>query len=120
MKPVLVGLSLFALVSCQSGLGPAADISGTWFGSGLEHSLTLNLVQQGTTVQGTGNSWGFISPPTHQYSITGSYALPTVTLTLTREDTTVSQLTGTVVDSRHMISVQRIGAFSDTLRLTRQ
>ena len=120
MKRFLVGLSLLAIVSCQNGLGPVADISGKWTGSRVEYSLTLDLVQQGPSVSGTGNSWAFIYPPTAEYTITGTYEFPRVTLTLTSNDTVVSQFTGTVVDGSHMIRVQRFGDFSDTLRLTRQ
>ena len=120
MKRRLVCLSLLALASCQNGLGPVTDISGTWVGAGLEHSLTLNLVQQGSSVRGTGSSWGFIYPPTHEYTITGTYSIPHVTLTLTSDDSIVSPFTGTLLDAHHMLSVRRFGAFSDTLRLTKQ
>lgn len=120
MKSALVSLSLLALVSCQNGLGPVADISGTWTGSRVEYHLTLDLVQQGSSVRGTGNSWAFIYPSTHEYTVTGTYSLPNVTLTLTSDDSVVSQFTGTVLDARHLIRVQNFGDWSDTLTFTRQ
>ena len=120
MQRTLVGLSLLTLVSCQNGLGPVGDISGTWTGSRVEYRLTLDLVQQGTVVRGRGDSWGFINPPTHEYTVTGTYSLPNVTLTLTRDDSIVSQFAGTVLDARHMIRVQNFGGWSDTLTFTRQ
>jgi len=119
MHRSLVCLSLLALVGCQSGLGPVTVISGRWTGWGLEHGLTLDLVQHGSAVSGTGSSWAFINPPIADYMIAGTYEFPSVTLTLTSHDTVVSQFTGTVVDGNHMIRVQRFGDFSDTLRLTR-
>ena len=120
MKRPLVSLSLLALVCCQSGLGPVGDISGTWTGSRVEYRLTLDLVQQDSSVSGTGNSWGFINPPTHEYTVTGRYALPRVTLTLTSDDSVASTFTGTVLDAHHMIRVQNVGDWSDTLTFTRQ
>jgi hypothetical protein len=120
MRRSFVSLSLLALVSCNNGLGPAADISGTWTASRVEYRLTLDLVQQGSSVSGTGDSWGFINPPNHQYTVTGTYALPTATLTLTRDDSVVSVFTGTVLDAHRMIRVQSFGDSSDTLTFRRQ
>ena len=120
VKRPLVCLSLLALASCQNGLGPVADISGTWTGSRVEYSLTLDLVQQGASVNGTGHSSSNIYPPTTEYSVAGTYSFPHVALTLTSNDTVVSHVTGVVLDAHHMIRVQAFSDFSDTLTLTRQ
>jgi len=120
MHRPLVCISLFALVSCQNGLGPVTDISGTWTGSRVEYRLTLDLVQQGSSVSGTGHSWGFINPPTHDYTIVGTYSFPHLTLVLNSGDTLFTQFTGKVVDAKHMLRVQVFQDLSDTLTFTRQ
>ena len=119
-KRSLVCLSLGVLVGCMNGTGPAADVSGRWVASQLEFSLTLDLVQDGTSVRGTGTSWGFINPPVHAYTIAGTYSRPSLTLTLTRDDTVHSSVTGIVRDANHMLGVRTIAGFSDTLIFARQ
>jgi hypothetical protein len=120
MRRTLVCLALAVLLGCMNGTGPAPDVSGRWFANRPEFSLTLDLLQLGTSVHGTGNSWGFILPPTHSYTIAGTYSRPSLTLTLIREDSLLSSITGTVRDANHMQVVQTIGAFSDTLTFARQ
>jgi hypothetical protein len=116
----LVLLSLAALLGCMDGTGPAEDVSGRWMASHVESSLTLDLVQTGTAVRGTGNSWGFILPPTHSYTIAGTYSRPSLSLTLTRDDSTLAFLHLRVRDATHMISVPTSGGSTDTLTFVKQ
>jgi hypothetical protein len=117
----LVCLSLGVLLGCMNGTGPAEDVSGQWVASRVEFNLTLDLVQEGTSVRGSGTSWAFIYAPTRSYTIAGAYSRPSLTLTLTRDDTVHSSLTGTVRDANHMLGVLTSGGrFSDTLTYVRQ
>ena len=120
MPRMLVFLSLGVLVGCQDGVGPFGDISGTWRANRVEYSLTLVLVQRGSSVTGTGDSWAFVNPPTATYAVAGTYVFPRLTLTLTGSDSTASQLTATIKDARHMIGVQHVGTFADTLVFVKQ
>jgi len=109
------------LVGCRNALGPAADVTGVWVASGVEFSMTLNLVQQGATVSGTATSQGFINPPTTQFMVGGVYSRPRLTLTLTSDSGVASRFTATVQDERHMTGVETSSSgATDSLSFVRQ
>jgi hypothetical protein len=123
MRRNLVWILLGFLVSCTNGLGPAADVSGAWTTSRVEFSMTLNLVEHGTTVTGSGTSWAFIYPPTRQFSVAGSYSRPDLRLTFADDSGVIRGFTARVEDMRHMLGVETLpsgNTASDTLLFVRQ
>ncbi len=96
MRLFIVRLSLGVLLGCGNGLSPAGGVTGKWMASLLEGSSTLELLQFGGSVSGTGNTTSFIFPPTTTFSIAGTYSRPHLELTFSNNGTVISHFTGTV------------------------
>jgi hypothetical protein len=97
------------------GLGVVDDWRKKWAASRVEFSSTLQLLQFGGSVIGSGSTWSFIYPPTTTFSIAGTYSRPHLELTFSNNGTVISHFTGTVQDATHMIGVETAGGGSDTL-----
>jgi hypothetical protein len=78
--------------------------------------MTLNLVEHGTTVTGTGTSWAFIYPPTRQFSVAGSYSRPDLRLTFADDSGVIRGFTARVEDLRHMLGVENLAESEYGLR----
>jgi|GraSoiStandDraft_55_1057291.scaffolds.fasta_scaffold15350_4 hypothetical protein len=120
MRTSVVCLSLGVLLGCGNGLSPAGGVTGKWTASRVELSSTLELLQFGGSVSGTGSTTSFIFPPTTTFSIAGTYSRPHLELTFSNNGTVISHFTGTVQDATHMTGVETSGGGTDTLIYVRQ
>ena len=85
------------LSGCLDGAGPAAEVSGVWTASAGPFGMTLELVQRGEAVTGTGASYAFSSPTSVTFAIAGTYSAPHLALTFTRDTLLLAEFDGTVV-----------------------
>lgn len=124
MRRLLVLLAL-ALPACGSDNGPTRiEAEGQWSGS-MQHNdgsplgtMTLTLSETGGTVTGTGN----VNDGTTSYAftITGTYAPPNLSLTLSSQAFNDMNLTSTVGETSLTGVINGSGFVNTPITLTRQ
>ena len=79
MRRSLVALlALMGALACQSSLSPRDTVDGTWVVYGVDTSVELVLVQQGTAVNGTFSYCSAVQGCMTHYQVSGRVLFPTV------------------------------------------
>jgi len=94
---------LLLLFGCGNGLGPANDLSGTWAAtfSFPGSSLVLNLSQHGADITGTG-TYVMEAGGAGTLQVVGTYAKPSVNLSLHYDSGQDRAYVGTARDDSHI------------------
>ena len=111
MRRSSVILILLLILGCGDGLGPAADLSGTWAAtySFPGSSLVLTLTQVGASITGTG-TYQMEAGPGGTLQVVGTYHRPSFKLTLHFDGAQDQAYVGTVQDGSHITGA--LGTFS--------
>jgi len=106
MRRLVCSLAVLTLTACGDASGPGVSVTGHWSGQVLDlphqASVSLDLVQTGTTVTGTG-TWieGGIQVPA---TLNGTYTTPNLVATLTQSPSGRTLVTWTAVHSNNTLS----------------
>ena len=118
---ILLMIGLLSL-SCTDGLGPAADVQGTWDADfnipGA--ALVLDLNQSDSTVTGSG-TYAIEAGRSGTVQEIGSYSRPAISLRITYDYGRAETFTGTVLNAQHMFgTVSDSAGHTSALSFTRR
>ena len=110
------------LLSCTDGLGPAADVQGTWDAEfnipGA--ALVLDLSQSDSTVTGSG-TYAIEAGRSGTVQEIGNYSRPAISLRITYDYGRAETFTGTVLNPQHMVgTVSDSAGHTSALSFTRR
>lgn len=78
-----LSLAVFAIAACGDPASPEPTMAGSWSGSGGGITMSLTLSQNGTAVSGNGSMSG--SGGAAALTVTGSFASPNFSLTVSAQ-----------------------------------
>jgi len=91
------------------GLSPVVSLNGRWVGGRDTVTLGLAIAQADTVITGSGT----LNNPVRSVRVAGSFRDPSVRLTLTAADSSVTTFIGSLVDNNAMLGVLNGGRLSN-------
>jgi hypothetical protein len=122
MRIAIVALAAAACAS--SGQRPSQDVSGTWCTSNSSGfwPLTLTLIQQDESVNGTGTYHYLnrrVSPPAGWVKVSGTTAGSHISLRIRYEYGATTEYTALIIDGTRMAGLETTTGETDSVRLSR-
>jgi len=90
-------------------LGTNLSLTGRWVGVSDSVNLALTLAESNGDLTG----WGNFYPPLRTVTVTGAYRSPAVSLTLTEQDSTATNFTGSMVGPNAVLGTLNGGRLSN-------
>jgi hypothetical protein len=121
MNMRFVALALAAITACggEANTSPKQTVDGQWIGTIGSQDITLNLVQSGSAVSGSGT---ITNTPTgtRALSIAGAYTPPSIAVTLSSGSVDPMSLQASVAGASMTGSLTGSGFTGEGITLTRQ
>jgi hypothetical protein len=114
----MAALALIALAACGGSTEPkpAPWYDGTWSGTTGGQTITLDMIENGGAVTGTGTITG---TPTRALTVAGTYSAPTLVVTLTAGLAPAVSLRGTVNGATMAATLTGSGFTGEGITMTR-
>jgi hypothetical protein len=103
------GADMQVTVPVTLDLSRVVSLNGRWVGGRDTVSISLAIVQADTVITGSGT----LNKPLESVRIAGSFRDPSVRLTLTAADSSVTTFIGSLVDNNAMLGVLNSGRLSN-------
>lgn len=110
---------VLSLASCKDATAPTPTVNGSWSGTVSGQAVTLTLGQTGPSVTGSGTLSG-TPRGTLAMSATGTYAHPSLSLTLSNTMTQPANISATMTNGALIGSVQGAGFTGQSIALYRR
>lgn len=119
MKYATLLILAVALASCKEPTAPTPTVNGSWSGTVGAQRITVTMGQTGATVTGSGTMTG-TPRGTLAMSVTGTYAHPSLSITLSNAMVQPLNFTATQSAGTLRGSLQGSGFNGETLILVKQ